>query len=95
MQAHFRAHPVERLGEKMSGAHPGLQRAERMFHRLTADAHHLRIVGHARAGAMKNGDDFTIGLCRVHHDELHSWGDEQLFLDFHGVDYEAILAKLR
>ena len=60
-----------------------------------ADAHHLRIVGHARAGAMKNGDDFTIGLCRVHHDELHSWGDEQLFLDFYGVDYEAILAKLR
>jgi len=30
MQAHFRAHAVERLGEEMGGVHPGLQCAERM-----------------------------------------------------------------
>ncbi|MCY1364352.1 hypothetical protein D9M69_511510 [compost metagenome] len=44
MQAHFRAHPLERSGEEMSGAHPGLQRAERVLHRLAADAHHLRCL---------------------------------------------------
>lgn len=59
-----------------------------------ADAHHLRIVGHQRAGALKNGDDYTIGLCRRHHEELHMFGDEQLFLDMHGVDWQKILTKL-
>lgn len=59
-----------------------------------ADAHHLRITGHARAGALKNGDDFTIGLCRKHHEELHMFGDEKLFLDMHGVDWQSILTKL-
>lgn len=42
MRAHFRAHLVERLGEKMSVAHPGFQCAERVFHRLTADEHHIQ-----------------------------------------------------
>lgn len=59
-----------------------------------ADAHHLRIVGHKRAGALKNGDDYTIPLCRQHHEDLHSWGDEELFLDYHGVDWQALLTRL-
>lgn len=59
-----------------------------------ADAHHLRIVGHARAAALKNGDDYTIPLCRLHHEELHSFGDEELFLDFHGIDWQNLLIKL-
>ena len=58
-----------------------------------ADAHHLRIVGHARAAQLKNGDDFTIPLCRWHHEELHSWGDEKLFLDFYGVDIYKLLTQ--
>ncbi|MCY1545220.1 hypothetical protein D9M68_811500 [compost metagenome] len=44
MQAHFRAHPLERSGEEMSRTHPGLQRTERVLHRLAADAHHLRCL---------------------------------------------------
>jgi len=60
-----------------------------------ADAHHLRTVGHKRAAALKNGDDFTIPLCRKHHDELHAFGDEKLFLDLHGIDALSILAEIK
>jgi hypothetical protein len=52
-------------------------------------------VGHKRAAALKNGDDFTIPLCRKHHDELHAFGDEKLFLDLHGIDALSILAKIK
>lgn len=52
----------------------------------TADAHHIRIEGHGRGLGIKNGDNWTIPLCRKHHDELHSFGDEKLFLDMHGID---------
>lgn len=59
-----------------------------------ADAHHLRTIGHTRAMSLKNGDDFTIPLCRKHHDELHCSGDEKLFLALHGVDVVRILQEL-
>lgn len=59
-----------------------------------ADAHHLRTIGHTRAMSLKNGDDFTIPLCREHHDELHNFGDEELFLALHGVDAALILRQL-
>jgi hypothetical protein len=52
-------------------------------------------VGHKRAAALKNGDDFTIPLCRKHHDELHMFGDEALFLALHGIDCVIILAKMK
>lgn len=41
MQAHLGAHPVERSGEELGGAHPRLQRVERVLDRLTADSNHL------------------------------------------------------
>lgn len=44
--------------------------------------------------SLKNGDDFTIPLCRKHHDELHNFGDEELFLALHGVDAALILRQL-
>lgn len=44
---------------------------------------------------MKNGDDFTIPLCRRHHEELHLFGDEALFLALHGVDHMLILAQMK
>lgn len=59
-----------------------------------ADAHHLRTIGHRRAMSLKNGDDFTIPLCRRHHDELHAFGDEKLFLALNGVDVVQILRQL-
>lgn len=60
-----------------------------------ADAHHLRIIGHKRAAGKKNGDDFTIPLCRKHHDELHMFGDEALFLSLHGIDPMLILERIK
>jgi len=60
-----------------------------------ADAHHLRTIGHLRAASMKNGDDYTIPLCRKHHDELHMFGDEKLFLDLHGIDAKLILNQMK
>lgn len=59
-----------------------------------ADAHHLRIVGHQRGLGVKNGDNFTIPLCRLHHDELHMYGDERLFLDMHGIDGVSLANQL-
>ena len=60
-----------------------------------ADAHHLRIVGHKRGMSVKNGDDYTIPLCRRHHEELHAMGDEKLFLDLDGVDVRRLLRQLK
>lgn len=60
-----------------------------------ADAHHLRSEGHLASAALKNGDDFTIPLCRKHHDELHAYGDENLYLSMHGIDAKLILAKIK
>jgi hypothetical protein len=44
---------------------------------------------------VKNGDDYTIPLCRKHHDELHMFGDEKLFLDMYGVDPVKILDEIK
>lgn len=59
-----------------------------------ADAHHLRIIGHQRAAALKNGDQYTIPLCRKHHEDLHNFGDEKLFLALHGIDHVLILNQI-
>jgi hypothetical protein len=63
--------------------------------KLPSDPHHLRSVGHPHGAAIKNGDDFTIPLCRVHHEELHIFGSEKLFLDLHGIDALSILAEIK
>ena len=59
------------------------------------DAHHLRSMGHLASAALKNGDDYTVPLCRMHHDELHAFGDEALFFALHGVDVGLILDTVR
>lgn len=59
-----------------------------------ADAHHLRIVGHKRGMSIKNGDQYTIPLCRKHHEELHNFGDENLFLSLHGINWMLILNQI-
>ena len=55
MQAHLGAHPVERLGEEVSGAHPRLQRAERVLDRLATDPHHLGRLIQATLHRLKHG----------------------------------------
>lgn len=59
-----------------------------------ADAHHLRTAGHSRGMSIKNGDNWTIPLCRKHHDDLHMFGDEKLFLALHGIDGVKIASDL-
>jgi hypothetical protein len=44
--------------------------------RTPADPHHLRFAQPRALGA-KVSDEFTVPVCRVHHDELHRWGDEE------------------
>jgi ERF superfamily protein len=43
--------------------------------RAPADAHHLRFAQPSALGR-KVSDEFTVPVCRVHHRELHSHGDE-------------------
>jgi hypothetical protein len=43
--------------------------------RSPADAHHLRFV-QPRALGRKVSDEFTVPVCRAHHREIHSHGDE-------------------
>ena len=53
-----------------------------------SDPHHLRVAGHQRGLGVKNGDDYTIPLCRKHHDELHAFGDEGIYLAINGIALE-------
>jgi hypothetical protein len=43
--------------------------------RTPAEAHHLRFA-QPRALARKVSDEFTVPVCRLHHRELHRYGDE-------------------
>lgn len=59
-----------------------------------ADAHHLRSIGDMAAAALKNGDDYTVPLCRNHHHELHHFGSEELFFALHGIDAMLVLRHI-
>jgi hypothetical protein len=52
------------------------------------------MAGHQRGLGIKNGDNFTIPLCRTHHDKLHMFGSEELFLALHGIDGVKIASDL-
>ena len=61
--------------------------------RTPSDAHHLRFL-QPRAMAKKVSDEFTVPLCRRHHQLLHHDSDEQEWWAAHGVDPVAIAADL-
>lgn len=44
--------------------------------------------------SVKNGDQYTVPLCRKHHDELHAFGDEALFFALHGIDPVLVLREI-
>ena len=44
VETHFRPHMGKRPGQKMRVAHPGLQRAERVLHRLPAQTHAIGLT---------------------------------------------------
>jgi len=52
---------------------------------LPCDAHHLRFA-QPRALGRKVGDDFTVPLCRQHHNDLHDSGNEAAWWHDMGID---------
>ncbi|MEH2568850.1 ERF family protein [Bradyrhizobium sp. AZCC 2289] len=46
--------------------------------RSPSDAHHLKFA-QQRAMGRKVSDEFTVPLCRLHHHELHRYGDERIW----------------
>jgi hypothetical protein len=53
--------------------------------RQPCDAHHLRFA-QARSLGRKVSDEFTVPLCRTHHRELHSLGDETVWWSKLNID---------
>jgi hypothetical protein len=43
--------------------------------RHPSDPHHLRFA-QPKAMGLKASDEFTVPLCRIHHREIHRYGDE-------------------
>jgi hypothetical protein len=53
--------------------------------RSPADAHHLRFT-QPRAMGLKVSDEFTVPLCRIHHRDVHSYGDEVAWWQKRAID---------
>ncbi len=53
--------------------------------RSPADAHHLRFT-QPRAMGLKVSDEFTVPLCRIHHRDVHSHGDEVAWWQRRAID---------
>jgi len=53
--------------------------------RSPADAHHLRFT-QPRAMGLKVSDEFTVPLCRIHHRDVHSVGDEVAWWERRAID---------
>jgi hypothetical protein len=65
---------------KFVGAQPCLICA-----RSPADAHHLKFT-QPRAMGRKVSDEFTVPLCRTHHRDIHSFGDEIAWWERRAID---------
>jgi hypothetical protein len=61
--------------------------------RAPADPHHLRFA-QPRAMSRKVSDEFTVPVCRLHHRELHTHGDEKLFWKKNNIDPLPIALRL-
>jgi hypothetical protein len=53
--------------------------------RTPAEAHHIRFA-QPRALGRKVSDEYTVPVCRVHHRELHDYGDEASWWAGVGID---------
>jgi hypothetical protein len=53
--------------------------------RSPADAHHLRFT-QPRAMGLKVSDEFTVPLCRIHHRDVHNFGDEVAWWERRAID---------
>jgi hypothetical protein len=53
--------------------------------RSPTDGHHLRFT-QPRAMGLKVSDEFTVPLCRTHHRDVHSFGDEVAWWERRAID---------
>ena len=53
--------------------------------RSPADAHHLKFT-QPRAMGRKVSDEFTVPLCRTHHRDIHTFGDEVAWWERRAID---------
>jgi hypothetical protein len=70
--------PLHKEVRRRSKAHLAFVRAQTCLvcQRQPCDAHHLKFA-QRRALGRKVSDEFTVPVCRDHHDELHRHGDER------------------
>jgi ERF superfamily len=61
--------------------------------RTPSEAHHIRFA-QARALGRKVSDEYTIPVCRVHHRDLHGYGDEASWWAGVGIDPLPIALEL-
>jgi ERF superfamily len=61
--------------------------------RTPAEAHHLRFA-QPRALGRKVSDEYTVPVCRLHHRELHRYGDEASWWAIASIDPLPIALKL-
>jgi hypothetical protein len=61
--------------------------------RAPTEAHHIRFA-QPRAFGRKVSDEYTVPLCRLHHRELHSYGDETSWWTGVGIDPLPIALEL-
>jgi hypothetical protein len=59
--------------------------------RTPCEAHHIRFA-QRRAPGRKVSDEFTVPVCRLHHRELHNYGDEASW--WAGVSIDTFLSPL-
>jgi hypothetical protein len=70
---------VPPVGEKLNAEESAAIRAQ------PADAHYLRFT-QLRAIGRKVSDEFTVPLCRTHHRDNHSFGDEVTWWERRAID---------
>ncbi|WMT72979.1 ERF family protein [Bradyrhizobium sp. Ash2021] len=61
--------------------------------RSPSDAHHLKFA-QQRAMGRKVSDEFTVPLCRLHHHELHRYGDERMWWQQLSLDPMSMAQRL-
>jgi hypothetical protein len=61
--------------------------------RIPVDPHHLKFA-QPRAMSRKVSDEFTVPVCRMHHRELHTHGDERLWWKRLNIDPLPIALRL-
>jgi hypothetical protein len=58
-----------------------------------SDPHHLKFA-QPRAKSLKSGDQFTVSMCREHHDQVEAAGDEAAWWGAQDINPLPLAAEL-